>query len=406
MAESLFLQLPRTGASARWLLVDTLGNRMGHVQEGSLADALPQAKGRRVTTLLPAERVTLLHVEVPSRNPQKVLQAVPYMLEDKLAEDVENLHFALGTRSDAGQLVAAVGRAHLREQLDALAAAGLESEHLVPDVCAIAPEPGAVVAALEHGTALVRFPDGGGFGTDLSLAAHLLRRRLADDTAVTSIIMHGSPEEMDELDAALGDLPLERLRRPLEGGMLPLMANSLMHQRGLDLLQGEFRNQTPMQEHWRQWRLAAALLAACILLGLVQQIASYLKLRHQAAALDAQVVQIFIQAMPGSRVQVGTEVQQMKQRLAELQGGNSASSVLGLLDALGTGLGSNPSIQVTAISYQGGSLQAQLQATDIGALDALKGVLNKQSGINANLDSVNAAGSQVTGRIVLSGGAS
>lgn len=406
MAESLFLQLPRTDEPARWLLVDTLGNRIGQVQQGALADAAPQAQGRRVTALLPAERVTLLHVEVPSRNPQKVLQAVPYMLEDKLAEDVENLHFALGTRSDAGQLVAAVGRAHLQEQLDALAAAGLPSAQLVPDVCAVAPEPAAVVVVLERDTALVRLPDGGGFGTDLTLAAHLLRRRLTDNTGIAHIVMHGSPEEMDRFDAALGDLPLERLRRPLEGGMLPLLANSLMHQRGLDLLQGEFKNQTPMQEQWRQWRLAAALLAACLLLGLVQQISSYLRLRHQAAALDAQVVQLFTQAMPGSRVQAGTEMQQMKQRLAELQGGNSAGSLLALLDALGTGLGSNSSIQVTAISYQGGSLQAQLQAADIAALDALKGVLNKQSGISANLDSVNASGSQVTGRIVLSGGAS
>jgi general secretion pathway protein L len=406
MAESLFLQLPRADSPARWLLVDTLGNRIGHVQEGGLADAAPQTKGRRVTALLPAERVTLLHVEVPSRNPQKVLQAVPYMLEDKLAEDVETLHFALGARSAAGQLVAAVGRAYMQEQLDALAAAGLESAHLVPDVCAIAPEPETVVAVLEGDTVLARFPDGSGFGTDRALAVHLLRRRLADNAGIARMVLYGTPEEMDSFDAALADLPLERLRRPREGGMLPLLANSLSHQRGLDLLQGDFKNQTPMQEHWRQWRLAAALLAACVLLGLAQQVTSYLRLRHQAAALDAQVVQIFTQAMPGSHAQAGSEVQQMKQRLAELQGGSSAGSLLGLLDALGTGLGSNPSIQVTAVSYQGGSLQAQLQAADIGALDALKGVLNKQDGISANLDSVNASGNQVTGRIVLSGGAS
>lgn len=406
MAESLFLQLPSTDEPARWLLVDTLGNRIGQVQEGGLAEAASQAKGRRITALLPAERVTLLHVEVPSRNPQKVLQAVPYMLEDKLAEDVENLHFALGPRSDAGQLVAAVGRGHLRERLDALAAAGLQAAHLVPDVCAVSPEPGAAVVVLERDKALARLPDGGGFGTDLTLAAHLLRRRLADGSGIAHIVMRGSPEEMDRFDAALGDLSVERLRRPLEGGMLPLMADSLMHQRGLDLLQGEFKDQTPMQEQWRQWRLAAALLAACLLLGLVQQVSSYLRLRNQAAALDAQVVQLFTQAMPGSRVQAGTEMQQMKQRLAELQGGDSAGSLLALLDALGTGLGANSAVQVTAVSYQGGSLQAQLQAADISTLDALKGALNKQSGISAKLDSVNASGSQVTGRIVLSGGAS
>jgi general secretion pathway protein L len=407
MAESLYLQLPRADEPVRWLLVDTLGNRIGHPQQGSLAEAAPQAKGRRVTALLPAERVTLLHVEVPSRNPQKVLQAVPYMLEDKLAEDVESLHFALGERNDAGQLVAAVGRSHMRALLDALSAAGIEPAHLVPDVCAIVPEPDAVVALLEGGTALLRFPDGSGFGTDLTLAVHLLRRRLASSaTAPSRIVMQGSPTEMDAFDAALGDLPLERLRRPLDEGMLPLLAHSFGRQRGLDLLQGNFKIQTPMQEHWRQWRLAAVLLAACLLLGLVQQISSYLRLRHQATALDAQEEQLFIQAMPGSRLQAGTEVVQMKQRLAELQGGGSAGSLLALLDALGTGLGTNSSIQVTGINYQGGNLQAQLQAADISALDALKGSLNKQNGISANLDSVNASGKQVTGRIVLSGGAS
>jgi general secretion pathway protein L len=407
MAESLYLQLPRADEPARWLLVDTLGNRIGHPQQGSLTEAASQAKGRRVTALVPAERVTLLHVDVPSRNPQKVLQAVPYMLEDKLAEDVESMHFALGLRSAAGQLVAAVGRAHMQAQLDALAAAGLEPAHLVPDVCAILPDPDAVVAVLEGGTALLRFPDGSGFGTDRSLAVHLLRRRLAgNDTAPTRIVMHGSPTEMDAFDAELEDLQLERLRRPMEDGMLPLLAHSLSQQRGLDLMQGDFRIQTPMQEHWRQWRLAAVLLAACLLLGLAQQISSYMRLRHQDAALNAQVAQLYTQATGNPLPESTDVISAMKSRLASLQGGNAAGSLLGLLDALGTGLGSNPSIQVMGLNYQGGRLQAQLQAADISALDALKGALNKQNGITANLDSVSAAGNQVTGRIVLSGGAS
>jgi hypothetical protein len=46
-----------------------------------------------------------------------------------------------------------------------------------------------------------------------------------------------------------------------------------------------------------------------------------------------------------------------------------------------------------------------LQAGDIGALDTLKGALS-QGGVRADLDSVNASGAQVTGRIVLSGGGS
>ena len=407
MAESLYLQLPRADQPVHWLLVDSLGNHIGYVQQGTLEGAAAQAAGRKVTAILPAEQVTLLHVDVPSRNPQKVLQAVPFILEDKLAEDVETLHFALGERSAAGQLVAVIGRARLRRCLDGLSAAGIVPVKLVPDVCAVLPEADAAVAVLDEGAALVRFPDGGGFASDASLTAHLLKRRIADITPpLTRIEMHGTPKQMDALDVALADTQLERVRRPMEGGMLPLLARHLGAQRGLDLLQGEFKLQNSMQEHWRQWRLAAYLAAACVLLGLTQQIVSYVKLRHQAAVLDAQVVQIFTQAMPGSRLQPGTEMLQMKQRLAELEGGNSAGSLLALLDALGTGLNGSTTIQVTGINYQGGTLQAQLQAGDIAALDALKSTLNKQAGITANLDSVNASGSQVTARIVLNGGSS
>lgn len=407
MAESLYLQLPRAGQPVRWLLVDSLGNHIGYVRQGTLQEAAAQASGRKVTAILPAEQVTLLHVDVPTRNPQKALQAVPFMLEDKLAEDVETLHFALGERSQAGQLVAVVSRARLRACLDELTAAGIVPVKLVPDVCVVLPEADAAVAVLGDGVALARFPDGSGFGTDASLSAQLLKRRIADITpALTRIEIHGTPEEMDALDAALAETQLERVRRPMEGGMLPLLARHLGAQGGLDLLQGDFKQQNSLQEHWRQWRLATYLAAACLLLGLTQQIMSYVKLRHQAMALDAQVVQIYTQANgappPGSTDAFSA----MKSRLAALQGGNSADSMLALLDALGTGLNGNTAIQITGINYQGGTLQAQLQAGDIAALDALKGTLNKQAGITANLDSVNASGSQVTARIVLNGGSS
>lgn len=407
MAESLYLQLPRAGQPVRWLLVDTVGNRIGHVQQGSLGDAAAQAKGRRLITFVPAERVTLTVVEVPSRNPQKVLQAVPFMLEDRLAEDVESLHFALGQRDDTRQLVAAIGRGHMQELMDSLSAAGLIPSRMIPDVCAVPSEPGTAVAVVEDGVALVRFPDGSGFGADSDLAAKLLRRRTdVEGSDVTRVVIHASLEDADTFDALLADLTQERVKQTLPDGRLALLAHSVTGQRSLDLLQGDFKLQTSFQEHWRQWRLAASLLVACLVLGLVQQVTSYVRLRHQAAALDAQVEQLFTQAMPGSRLQPGTEMEQMKQRLAALQGGNAAGSLLVLLDALGKGLNTNPSIQITGINYQSGSLQAQLQAADIGALDALKGALNGKDGISANLDSVNASGSQVTGRITLSGGAS
>lgn len=402
MAESIYLMLPRADGEARWLLVDALGNRIGFVQRGTLADAATQAQGRRLTVLAPGEHVTLLKADIPSKSAQKVLLAAPFILEDRLAEDVESLHFAVGVHEAGGHLITAVAHERMRHWLGLLAQTGLHPALLVPDLSALAPEPETAVVALDEAYALVRFPDGSGFTAEQDLAAQLLKRRLAD-AKLKRLVLH-APEGADAAFASsLRSDDTEIVHKPLGDGVLPLLAAGVRTQRPFNLLQGIFQLHSDFQEHWRTWRVAVMLLSACLLLGLVQQVMAYVHLKRQAASLDAEVAQVFTQAMPGSQPQVGGELEQMKSKLKELQGGSDTGSLLPLLDALGEGLVSDPSVQVIGLNFQGGSLQVQLQAADIGALDALKAALSRQNGLNVSLDSVNASGSQVTGRIVLGG---
>ncbi len=408
MAESIYLQLPRAPGPVHWLLVDALGNRIGHVQEGTLTDAATQAHGRRLTAFVPGEQVMLFLADIPSRNLQKVQQAAPFMLEDKLAEDVESLHFAAGLRDSGGHLVAVTAGERMKRWLAEIAQAGLEPVQLVADATALAGPPDAVAIALDGAYVLARFPDGSGFTAERELALSLLSKRLtvaAVQPALQATIYAAEADDGPGFAAALSTTGAEFSQQPLKDGVLPLLAAGLRQQRGINLLQAGFQPRSGFQEHWRVWRTAAVLAAVCLLLLLVQQGVGYLRLKREAADLDGQVTQMLSQALPGSRVSPGSEKARMQQLLSQLQGGSSAGSLLTLLDALGSAVASNPSIQVIALNYQGGSLQAQLQAIDIAALDTLKSNLN-QTGISANLDSVNASGSQVTGRITLTGSGS
>ena len=405
MAESIYLQLPRAPGPVHWLLVDAVGNRIGHVQQGTLADAAAQARGRKLTAFVPGEQVMLFLADIPSRNLQKVQQAAPFMLEDKLAQDVESLHFAAGLRDAGNHLVAVTGQEHMRRWLDEIGQAGMEPAQLVADATALTGQPGAVTIALDGLYALVRFPDGSGFTAERGLALSLLAKRLTvrEGEPPLRVTLYATEEDGPGFAAALSATGAEFDQQPLKDGVLPLLAAGLRQQRGLNLLQAAFQPRSGFQEHWRVWRTAAVLGAVCLLLLLVQQGMGYLRMKREASSLDDQVTQMLSQAMPGSHISPGTEKARMQQLLAQLQGGSSAGSLLTLLDALGSGVGTNPSIQVIALNYQGGALQAQLQAGDIASLDSLKSNLT-QTGVTANLDSVNASGSQVTGRITLSGG--
>jgi len=406
MAESIYLQLPNAPGPARWLLVDALGNRIGRVQQGTLTDAAAQAHGRRLTVFVPGEEVMLFHAEIPSRNLQKVQQAAPFMLEDKLAGDVESLHFAASLGDGSSHLVAVTGQAYMRRWLEELTQAGMEPVQMTPDMLALAPPVDTVVIALDGPRVMARFADGSGFTAERDFALTLLKRRLipVEGSTLRAVIHASEADDAPAFAAGLDGSGVEFSFSVLSDGVLPLFAAGLRQQRGLNLLQGSFQPRSGFQEHWRVWRTAAVLFGACLVLLLIQQGMSYVRLRREAASLDAQVTQLFNQAMPGSRSIPGSEKQRMQALLSQLQGGSSAGALLPLLDALGNAVTAYPSIQIIALNYQDGSLQAQLQAGDIGALDSLKSALGSQAGITASLDSVSASAGQVTGRITLNGG--
>ncbi|MGH8371174.1 MAG: type II secretion system protein GspL [Gammaproteobacteria bacterium] len=406
MAETLFLRMPVDDHPASWLLVDTLGNRVGRVQQGALTDAAAQARGRRVCVLVPGAKISLLHASIPTRNLQKVLQAVPFALEDRLAEDVETLHFALGKRDEQGYTVAALRRAHLTQWLEQLASAELDADELIPDMLALPVQETGLNFAMDAGEILVRLPDGGAFSVELALAPLLIERhliRLRDTGPCDKAILHAAEEsDNDAFVQELEALGLEVQRAPLNDGLLPIFATTLHHEAGLNLLQGEFARHKGMGEHWQRWRFAVGLLIAFCVIGVIQQSVSYLSLRHQAAQLDTQVAEQFHKALPDVHRLVNPRAQ-MEQRLNQLSGGNDNNGPLAMLTVLGAALQANSNVQLSGFTYHSGSLQVQVQANQIQALDDLKTALQQASKFNVNLDSVNSSDGQATGRLTMTG---
>src|SRR5256885_16375661 len=136
MADWLLIRLPRTPEQpATGLTVDPGGNPSGPPQSGPLSLAAPRAVGRRICVLVPSTDVLLAEPEVPTKAGMKLQQVVPYALEEQLADDIDDLHFAIGKRAgdSARAPVAVVARALLDEWLAALRASGPEPEAVYAD---------------------------------------------------------------------------------------------------------------------------------------------------------------------------------------------------------------------------------------------------------------------------------
>jgi len=86
---------------AHWIAVDSTGARLGQPESGMLAEATVDVGDRNVIVLVPSAEVLTTSVDIPVKG-AKLQAALPYALEEYLAEDIDDLHFAAVPRR-AGQ---------------------------------------------------------------------------------------------------------------------------------------------------------------------------------------------------------------------------------------------------------------------------------------------------------------
>lgn len=146
MPDFLVIRLPAAAETpAEWIAVDASGARRGPPVTGPLEEAAADLGERRVIALVPGTEVLTASVDVPVKGGARLQAALPYALEEHLAEDVEKLHFAAGARHESGKVpVAVVSRDTLAGWLARLSEAGITPWSVVPENYGLARLPGTI----------------------------------------------------------------------------------------------------------------------------------------------------------------------------------------------------------------------------------------------------------------------
>jgi len=413
MADWLLLRLPRTPQEqATWLVVDARGAAAGLPQGGPLSLAAPRAAGRHVVALVPGSDVLSVQPELPqAKAGAKLQQLVPYALEEQLAEDIEDLHFAVGRREgDSPRVpVAVVARKLMDEWITLLKSNGLEPEALYADSELLPQNPGQAVALLEEDAVVVRPPS----GTVVTLPADALGEAL--EIALAGIepgtpggrglILYTGAAEWHRHSATV-EAARERFEgiqiQLLTGGPLALFAQQLPTTTATNLLQGAYTPATPHTVGWSAWRVAAMLLAGFIGLHIAGKAAELTVLKHADHKLDSSIEQVFHLAMPGQTDSYEAR-RQMEQRLAAARASQASGGFLLALQALVQAHRAAPQAVLEALTFSDGALELKASAPSVESLDLLSRQL-RQQGWQARLIAGTPVGSAYEGRIQMSPG--
>lgn len=391
------------------------------LQSGTTALAeLAEAVRERFDTgetlgLIPGELVLLASVRIPSQQMRQIKQALPYMVEELIAEDIEDVHLALPDfkLEQNGAMPVAVVRHHLLiDWLDQLYQHGIKPDWLCPDSLAVPWRLHSRSFFVSGERVIFRSERFGAqvfFQTQTAAYLQLLRRQFAvDELGAVPRYSVGSGVESAAAARALqqaiaAEFGVEvDLAEYTESSDEVLAAEALRERSALkgtsaliNLLQGGYAVQR--QGDGAQWLRTIKFAAAALAIYIGVTAASGMWYSWRARALEQQTLSFYHELFPQERRVVSPK----KQMLAHMGGSAVTISPLPLLTKTALGLRNN-TMQLDELRYsqQNDDLQLQLRTPTLESLDKIKQQL---SGVGLQVDITSAAqrGQETLGRLHL-----
>lgn len=401
MSKYIIIYMPLAGEDAvQWAVSDEKGNLTTAVLEGTLAEAATTVEGRRAILILPADDVLLAKAVVPGNSLARAQQAVPYALEDQVADDVDSLHFALGSKNKSDEYpVAVISHATMERVVAMCEEADFRPAEIIPETLAL-PQLQAASgnltvwsALLDPGRAVIRLSDQLGFATDPAMAGMMIggaSAEMPEEELISLVVFRTAPTGQINVPESM-DLEI----RPCDH-RLALYATGIATSPRINLLQGIYNPKKDFDKTWKPWRATLAL-AACLCLALLAgKWFDVRQLQKQEAELDSQIASAFEQALPGTRMQ--RPRRQIQTALDNIGAGNM-DGFTHRLSQIATSLSTQPQTQLRTIGYRKGRFDLDLNTDEVPTLDALNAEIKKRGTLSMSVQSANRENNVVRGRV-------
>ena len=139
--------------------------------EGAAFESAAGSNELSMQLWVPSERVGIHLIDVPTAPERKWPELIPWLLEDRILQPVEQMHFVIGERDDQGQVqVFALSCSDMQEWQRVADNAGVAALSMVPDFLVLPWEEGRISVGWREGQCLVRSGSDRGFAASPELA--------------------------------------------------------------------------------------------------------------------------------------------------------------------------------------------------------------------------------------------
>ena len=366
MSEFLTVRLSSEPQSpVQWLVWSTSQQEViasGELSSREQLDELtPYAEKRSCIALLPGNECLIKRVEIPKGAARQFDSMLPFLLEDEVAQDIEDLHLTVLDKDATHATVCGVEREWLKQALDTFREANITFRKVLPDTLALPLEEQGISALQIDQHWLLRQSNYQAVSISEAWLAMFLQSdwvALGDEEQSPTIFSYTALPS-DDVQQQSG---IEWQAKPAELVMSLLSQQAITS--SVNLLTGTFKTKSSFSKYWRVWQKVA--IAACLLVAVIvtQQVLKVRQYELQAEAYRTESERIFRSVLPGKQriPTVSYLKRQMNDEAKKYGGSGDGDSLLGWLALLPETLGQVKAIEVNSIRYDGNRSEVRLEA--------------------------------------------
>lgn len=309
-----------------------------------------KAQLRKVICLVPSVDVTLKSVVIKGAFTRQMQQALPYMLEDDLASDVDKLHFSVLAKKTDLVDVAICFKSKLQMWLDWLAAAEIFCQRIIPEVLALPKPQEQEWQALKLDKQwLIRESEFQAWSCDNEMLNDILQLRLMDIPQQTITSYSPLPEtNFGQWQAAEMILPMQ------------LLAEGCLNNT-LNLLTGQFKVKKESNLQLTRWKYPAIAAGILFILLLANLFLQSKQANEQTLQVKQQVEQVYQQAFPNQgRLSYSRIKKKLKGLLADASVTEQDAGLLVMLNDIIPAVQAVPDLKISTLKFNGKNQEISL----------------------------------------------
>lgn len=433
LSEKLILRMSsQTNKAIPWLVWSDNNNEVimsGEIAgQHELSSITQYAKGRQVTVVANSADVRLITHQLELKPNRQLLNALPFMLEDELAEDIDKLHFTVEstgfdkTTQKHFANVAIISKRVLASWLDVLTSNDISIVKVIPEVLCLPvidwqtqnhadtseeaesedsnSSPQKVqIMALADGFLCREGQWQGAFVEQAWLSLYLQQKTDTEFLSYTP-----APNELVTAAAE----PERGIKLTPQDPELPMLILAKgANQQKWNLLQGEFAPKKQISKTWLLWRPVVVLGVFLLIISFVLKIANWQQKEHQLQVAKAELAEAYKSAFPKEKLRINLLRRQLQNKVKALgsSAGGSQFDFLPVMEKLTPIFKRYEKVSVENIRFDGkrSELRLEVMAPSFQEFERYRVALS-ELGFDVKQGAVKNEGDVVTGSFSIQGG--